>query len=183
MAMPYTAAPSYNPYNPYSTPANPYAPNPMQFSQPMSNYTQPITQTAPIAQQTAVQAPVTAQNGPVNGGSPFIPVSNASVVKEAQVPANQTAWFMNQNVQEFYVKSADNLGVCQTRYYRFTEFNPEQEAQMAQQAQMMNQQSVSANYVTKDEVEEIISNKIEEYKNFLMPVQKQAVGKKKESTE
>lgn len=181
---PYGATPGYNPYNPYSTPANPYAPNPMQFSQPM-NYTAPTMPTAPVAPTTPVNAPVSVSNNQTNNNSPFIPVSGINVVKDAQVPANQTGWFMNQNVQEFYVKSADNLGVCQTKYYRFTEFDPEQEAQMAAQAQIVAQQQVmkNPNYITRDEVEELISSKIEAYKNFIMPTQKQAVGKPKKEKE
>ena len=180
MPMPYGTTPAYGGYNPYATQSNPYAPNPTAFSQPM-NYTQPnvqptVTPTMPVQQHVMNTQSVQNTNGP------FIVVNGVQGAKDVQVPANQTAWMMDQNAPQFYVKSADNLGICKMDYYRFEKFDPEQEAQMAVQAQMqsqqMNQQLVNANYMTREEVEAVITEKLEAYKNFLMPTQKPATTSK-----
>lgn len=177
MPTPYGTAPAYG-YNPYATPANPYAPNPTAFSQPM-NYTQPnvqpnVTSAMPVQQPVMNTQPVQNTNGP------FIVVNGVQGAKDVQVPANQTAWMMDQNAPQFYVKSADNLGICKMDYYRFEKFDPEQEAQMAMQAQMVSQQQVVTQPIgiTREEVEEIVTEKLEAYKSFLMPTQKPATTSK-----
>lgn len=167
-----------NTFNPYGAQANLYAQNPTAFSQPI-NYTQPNIQPA-VSPTIPVQQPVMNAQPVQNINGPFIVVNGVQGAKDVQVPANQTAWMMDQNAPQFYVKSADNLGICKMDYYRFEKFDPEQEAQMAMQAQMVSQQQVVAQPIgiTREEVEEIVTEKLEAYKSFLMPTQKPAATSK-----
>lgn len=162
-------APAFTPYNPYSTPSNPYAPNPMAYNQPTnfmptSQPTLPATATQPTIQQPMAVTPMQ------QDGNPFVLVPDRSVIKDAQIGRNQTVFFMNQNAPEFYAKSADNLGLCATKYYRFFEFDPEAEAQAAAQAQ--NQAGAqgldTSMFMTQDQAEALITEKIEEAKEILM---------------
>lgn len=173
----YPGTPNFNSYNPYATPANPYAPNPYAaMASGMAPATIPAApaMTAP----SSMQAPVAAQQTQ-NTNGPFIVVNGVQGAKDVQVPPNQTAWMMDQNAPQFYVKSADNLGICKMDYYRFEKFDPEREAQIAAQNQAAQQQlNAQTLYVTRDEVESIIQSKFDMFKGLLQPAPKQAIGSK-----
>lgn len=169
---PNVAAPAVNTFNPYATTANPYAPNPLGYSQP-TNYLAGIqpTSTTPVTAQNTASQPMSVMPVQQNG-NPFVLVPDRGVIKDAQVERNQTVFFMNQNAPEFYAKSADNLGLCNTKYYRFFEFDPEAEAQAAAQAQaqaIQQQAMPQGDYITRDEVESLIADKIESIKAMLAP--------------
>ena len=53
----------------------------------------------------------------------WISVSGYEGAEKHTVLANQTAWMMDNNKAQFYVKSADNLGVATIKAYRFEEIN------------------------------------------------------------
>lgn len=38
----------------------------------------------------------------------------------------QTSWVMTQNANVFAVRSADQMGITNTRYFQFSEFDPRQ---------------------------------------------------------
>lgn len=56
----------------------------------------------------------------------WINVNGLQGARDVQIQANQTAWLMDMNAPIFYVKKADNMGVCTLKAYRFEEINPEQ---------------------------------------------------------
>lgn len=62
----------------------------------------------------------------------FIPVSSVQQVREHIVQPGQTLYFMNNNVTEFYVKTADNFGTTQLKAFSFAEINPDAPAIAAQ---------------------------------------------------
>lgn len=62
----------------------------------------------------------------------FIPVSSIQQVREHIVQPGQTLYFMNNNVTEFYVKTADNFGTTQLKAFSFAEINPDAPAIAAQ---------------------------------------------------
>ena len=87
----------------------------------------------------------------------WIQVNSLDEVKNIQVMAGQTAWLMDTNNPVFYVKEADNMGICRTKAYKFEEIDIEPKPQ-------------ETNYVTKDELAEL--------KKY---IQELAGGKKDES--
>lgn len=65
------------------------------------------------------------QNGNIqNSNVNWIQVNGYQGAKDIIVQPNQTSWLMNTNSQEFYVKSADNMGVSTLKCYSFKEFDP-----------------------------------------------------------
>lgn len=56
----------------------------------------------------------------------WVNVNGLQGARDVQVQANQTAWLMDMNAPIFYVKKADNMGVCTLKAYRFEEINPEE---------------------------------------------------------
>lgn len=56
----------------------------------------------------------------------WVNVNGLQGARDVQVQANQTAWLMDMNSPVFYVKKADNMGVCTLKAYRFEEINPEE---------------------------------------------------------
>lgn len=172
-------------FNPYATPANPYAPNPAATYMPATSYVpQNPANVQPASNMTAQNQNAAQMNQATQATSgPFIVVNGVQGAKDVQVPPNQTAWMMDQNVQQFYVKSADNLGICKMDYYRFEKFDPDIEAQQKAQEQAMAQQQQfqqNANFMTRDEVESLINEKVEMFKNMIQPAPepKQSVASK-----
>lgn len=106
------------PYGGYNGTQQPY-PYMNGYRAYMPNYGQNGQPTAPQP------SPVTPQS---TSNIPWIQVPNIETAKNVMISPNQTAYIMNQNAPEFYVKSADSMGVAQMKYYRFTEFSPEEEA-------------------------------------------------------
>lgn len=97
------------PYSPYFSPQTGQimAPGMMQNSMGMQ---------APGMQQNAPQGP---QNGPG-----WIMAQTIKQVEQVSVQPGQKAWIMVQNEPVFALRTADNMGLITTDYYRFEKFDP-----------------------------------------------------------
>ena len=51
-------------------------------------------------------------------------VPNLQDLDQVTVQPGQTAWVMAQNTNVFAVRSADQMGIINTRYFQFSEFDP-----------------------------------------------------------
>ena len=51
-------------------------------------------------------------------------VPNLGDIDQVTVQPGQTAWVMAQNTNVFAVRSADQMGIINTRYFQFSEFDP-----------------------------------------------------------
>lgn len=114
----------YNPYNGYSM-----QPNGFQFN-PMNRY-----------QQSPQMPSQTAQGGPDWTMAPSI-----KQVEQVSVQPGQKAWIMVQNAPVFALRTADNMGLVTTDYYRFEKFNPGDSAEPAN------------DYVTRKEFEDFVES-------------------------
>lgn len=54
----------------------------------------------------------------------WIRVPNLQDIDQVTVQPGQTAWVMAQNTNVFAVRSADQMGIINTRYFQFSEFDP-----------------------------------------------------------
>ena len=54
----------------------------------------------------------------------WIRVPNLQDIDQVTVQPGQTAWVMAQNTNIFAVRSADQMGIINTRYFQFSEFDP-----------------------------------------------------------
>lgn len=62
----------------------------------------------------------------------WIRVPNLGDIDQVTVQPGQTAWVMTQNTNVFAVRSADQMGITNTRYFQFSEFDPRQADQQKQ---------------------------------------------------
>lgn len=92
----------------------------------------------PWMQQTGYQQPY---GGQPTQGSPYRPqqtnmdwirVPNLQDIDQVTVQPGQTAWVMAQNTNVFAVRSADQMGIINTRYFQFSEFDPRSADQQKQ---------------------------------------------------
>lgn len=97
----------YNAYMPQSPSYQQLMPPPPSMSLPSMQTTQPTPQ-----EQRRTNAE-------------FIPVSSIQQAKEHIVQPNQMLYFMNNNVSEFYIKTADNFGTVQFKAFKFSEIASE----------------------------------------------------------
>lgn len=82
----------------------------------------------PWLQQPGYQQPYGSQP-PVNPyrqqpSMDWIRVPNIGDIDQVTVQPGQTAWVMAQNTNVFAVRSADQMGITNTRYFQFSEFDP-----------------------------------------------------------
>lgn len=113
----------FNPYNGYSMQPGGFLP------QPMGRY------------QQATQMPAqTAQSGP-----DWVMAPTIKQVEQVSVQPGQKAWIMVQNAPVFALRTADNMGLITTDYYRFEKFTPGETA------------DPSTDYVTRKEFEEFVA--------------------------
>ena len=82
----------------------------------------------PWMQQPGYQQPYVNQP-PVNPyrqqpSMDWIRVPNLQDIDQVTVQPGQTAWVMAQNTNVFAVRSADQMGIINTRYFQFSEFDP-----------------------------------------------------------
>ena len=112
----------YNPYNGYSMQPNGY-----QFNQ-MNRFNQP-------------QAVQTQQNGP-----DWVMAPSVKQVEQVSIQPGQKAWVMVQNAPVFALRTADNMGLVTTEYFKFEKFNPGDEAEPAN------------DYVTRKEFEAFVKS-------------------------
>ena len=72
----------------------------------------------------------------------WIRVPNLADIEQVTVQPGQTAWVMAQNANVFAVRSADQMGIINTRYFQFTEFDP----RAADQQKQINIEQQQANF-------------------------------------
>lgn len=101
----------------------------------------------PWMQQTGYQQPYGGQPTQVNPYRPqqtnmdWIRVPNIGDIDQVTVQPGQTAWVMAQNTNVFAVRSADQMGIINTRYFQFMEFDPraaDQQKQISLEQQAAN---------------------------------------------
>ena len=71
----------------------------------------------------------------------WIRVPNIGDIDQVTVQPGQTAWVMAQNTNVFAVRSADQMGITNTRYFQFAEFDPraaDQQKQISLEQQAAN---------------------------------------------
>ena len=71
----------------------------------------------------------------------WIRVPNIGDIDQVTVQPGQTAWVMAQNTNVFAVRSADQMGIINTRYFQFAEFDPraaDQQKQISLEQQAAN---------------------------------------------
>lgn len=138
---------------------------------PQNGICQPVPYSYNVGQNYALTQPQIAaqqqmQQMPANNSSPFVMVTSRDIVKDMSVPPNQTVYAMSQNAPEFYVKSADNMGLVTTRYFKFAEFDPAIEAaQMQAQAQAQNNVP-AGDFVPRSEFNQFVNNVSQELNNL-----------------
>lgn len=72
-----------------------------------------------------MQQPTMQQNAPQTNLD-WIRVNGVNDVQNVTVQPGQKAWIMLANEPVFALKSADNMGITTTDFYRFERYNPEQ---------------------------------------------------------
>jgi hypothetical protein len=119
----------YNPYGGY----NPYG---------MTGYPPP-SMVPNMGQQGAQMGQQTPQSGP-----DWIMAPSIKQVEQVSVQPGQKAWIMIQNDAVFALRTADNMGLVTTDYYRFEKFDPEAAAPMA----------ATPEYVTRKEFDDFVAS-------------------------
>lgn len=80
------------------------------------------------------------------GGPDWIMAPSIKQVEQVSVQPGQKAWIMVQNAPVFALRTADNMGLVTTDYYRFEKFNPGDSAEPAN------------DYVTRKEFEDFVAS-------------------------
>ena len=134
-----------NPYNPSINPMwNSYSPN-----NPYNNYInrQQMLPMQPIQQQQSRQNNIIWVKGKENARS-------------MQLPPNSTVILLDNEVGKFYIKTTDDIGLGKLRIFSYIEEPDIQQSQQNTTATSNSTSSISeldlSNYVTKDELSEII---------------------------
>lgn len=83
---------------------------------------QPMNRQQPMMQQPQPQS-----------GPDWVRVANLSQVEQVTVLPGQTSWIMAQSEPVFAVRTADQVGLIHTEYYRFERFDPAAARQEVQQ--------------------------------------------------
>lgn len=123
MAYEYGYPGAYSAYTPSVT--TPTYPIP---SMPQRPYTSVYGPNSGMSQGVGMQAPQLPPPQAQQSNVPWIQVPNIEAARNVMVQPNQTAYMMNQNAPEFYVKNTDAMGVATLRCFHFSEFDPTQEA-------------------------------------------------------
>lgn len=128
----------YYPYMPYQDGGytNPYGSQAMMQNRPMMPQ-QPVMPT----QQTMQQ--------PMMTNVDWVKVADIEAVKEIKPANNQTLYIMNQNKPEFYVKSADMMGICTTKVCPFEPIDLSEYEQRTKEQKSGT--DTAPNFVTHDE--------------------------------
>lgn len=119
-----------NPYNPYGYPS--------QFG----NQGLQSSMSQPFMQQPQ-QQPQQSQTG----GPDWIQVPTIKQVEQVQVPTGGKAWVMVQNEPVFAFRTANDMGLVTTDYYRFEKIDP-----------AVTIPSPSADYITRAEFEQFVAS-------------------------
>lgn len=120
-----------NPYAPYGYNA--------QFMGQQGQFMQPSMQQP----QPAAQQPQPTQNGPG-----WIMAPNVQSVEQVAVTPGSKSWIMVQNAPVFALRSADQMGLVTTDYYRFEKIDP---ATLAAPAPAQD-------YVTREEFQRFVDS-------------------------
>lgn len=120
-----------NPYSPYGYPA------PSAFgNQPgQGQLNQPFLPQPPQMQHPQAQS----------GGPDWIQVPTIKQVEQVQVPSGGKAWVMVQNEPVFALRTADNMGLVTTDYYRFEKIDPASSAP-------------ASDYITRAEFDQFVAS-------------------------
>lgn len=115
-----------------------------QYSVPYMNPygMQPTMQPAGISQTNFMQP----QQPQQQGGPDWIMASSIKQVEQVSVQPGQKAWIMVQNAPIFALRTADNMGLVTTDYYKFEKFIPG------------DVESPSTDYVTRDEFNKFVES-------------------------
>lgn len=95
-------------------------------------------------QQPNQQTPMPTQ--PAQSGPDWIMSPSIKQVEQVSVQPGQKAWIMVQNAPVFALRTADNMGLVTTDYYRFEKFNPNDSVEP------------SNDYVTRKEFEDFVES-------------------------
>lgn len=115
---------------------NPYSPFPM--NQPFMAPQFPASGASTIPMQQQQPAPQAAQSGP-----DWIPVPNVKQVEQISVTPGGKAWIMVQNEPVFALRTADQMGLVSTTYYKFQKYEPGEQ---------------SDDYITRNEFDKFVKN-------------------------
>lgn len=124
MAYEYGYTGGYNPYTAAISQAG-YPATPAMMQRPYTGIYGPNSN---MQQNVGMQAPQLPPQQAQQSNVPWIQVPNIEAARNVMVQPNQTAYMMNQNAPEFYVKSTDQMGVATLRCFAFQEFNPTEQA-------------------------------------------------------
>lgn len=126
--------------------------NPTPYMNGYRNYMTPPTNSFQNGNTQPSPAPTSVPMGQPTSNIPWIQVPNIEAAKNIMIGPNQTAYMMNQNAPEFYVKTADAMGVATIKFYKFEEYNPETE--------IVNKmsQAQTDNFVTLDQFNSFVSS-------------------------
>lgn len=100
-----------------------------------------------------------AQQQQITTNANWIYVPNIEAANNISIQPNQTLYIMNQNKNEFYLKTANEMGVSSMKVCPFTVFDAEE---YKQKSQLEQAQSVAGGFVG-----------VEEYNNFKQAVMNQ----------
>lgn len=95
----------------------------------------------PGIQQSSFMTQSMQQQVPQQGGPDWIMVSTVKQAEQVSVQPGQKAWVMVQNAPIFALRTADNMGLITTDYYKFEKINPDID------------QATAPNYVTPEQLE------------------------------
>lgn len=142
--------------NPYT---GPYNPSGASFSYPGTNY-QPRS-------YGSYMNSLGQQNNPSLTGQPTQPqqpnmtnvnwiyVPNIEAAKNVSIMPSQTLYIMNQNKNEFYLKTSNEMGVSSLKVCPFSVFDA---AEYEQKSQIEQAQSVAGEFVGRDEFNNFAQN-------------------------
>lgn len=138
---------------------SPYA-QPYQYMNGYRNYMTPTMPMNGVNPQVPQNVNPQVQQSPMPSSNiPWIQVPSLNSAKDIMVTPNQTAYIMNQNKQEFYVKSADTMGVANLKCFRFEEFSPDEEEKQIEKLR-------SGDFITRDEFNNLAVNSANEIQNL-----------------
>ena len=105
--------------------------------------------TAPVQGGTQAPRPQMQQGG----GPDWIMVQNTRQVEQVNVQPGGKAWVMVQNEPVFALRTADQMGLVTTNFYRFEKFDPETATPAA-----------VPDYITREDLEKRLETLVEELK-------------------
>lgn len=134
---------------------NPTYPQSYPYMNGYRNYMQPNN----VMGNTNTQFQMPQPQQTPSSNIPWVQVPSLNSAKDIMISPNQTAYIMNQNKQEFYVKSADNMGVASLKCFRFEEFSPDEEEKQIEKLK-------SGDYITRDEFNNLALSSANEIQNL-----------------